>query len=199
MIARPFVGRPGAFRRTTDRKDFALVPPQRTLVDQLLAAGLPTTSVGKIASIFGERGFSRGVKAGGNPDITDKILACLDDQDRGLIFANLVDFDSRYGHRRDPSGYAAALEAFDARVPEILRRMGPEDLLILTADHGCDPTWRGTDHTREYVPILAWRQGGRGADLGTRATLADMGATVAQWLGVPPPRTGTSFLAEMSA
>jgi phosphopentomutase len=197
VIARPFVGEPGAFVRTTNRKDFALRPPRDTLVDQISAAGLAATSVGKVKSIFGERGFTRGVKAGHNPEITEKILACLDDQPEGFIFANLVDYDMLYGHRRDPAGYAAALEDFDQRVPEILARMGEGDLLIFTADHGCDPTWSGTDHTREYVPVLAWRAGGRGADLGTRASMADVGATIARWLGVGPTHRGQSFLEAM--
>ena len=197
VIARPFVGEPGAFVRTTGRKDFALVPPSRTLPDELIDAGIPATSVGKIESIFGGRGFSRGVKAGHNPEITQKILDCLDDQPGGLIFANLVDYDMLYGHRRDPVGYAAALEVFDARLPEILARLGDDDLLILTADHGCDPTWPGTDHTREYVPVLAWTKGGRGVDLGTRASMADMGATIADWLGVPKTPAGTSFVEQL--
>ncbi len=194
VIARPFVGEPGAFVRTTNRHDFAFEPPADTLVDQALAAGLPTTSIGKVKSIFGGRGFSRAVKAGHNPEITQAVLDVLDEQSEGLLFANLVDFDMLYGHRRDPAGYAAALEAFDRRLPEVLERLGPEDLLILTADHGCDPTHRGSDHTREYVPVLAWRQGGRGTDLGTLPTLADIGASLAEWLGVGPTATGTSFL-----
>ncbi|MFN7144674.1 MAG: phosphopentomutase [Myxococcota bacterium] len=193
VIARPFVGTPGAFVRTESRKDFALQPPRDTVMDRLLAAGIPTTSIGKIQSIYGDRGFTGQVKADNNGTITQAVLDTLDAQADGLIFANLVDFDMLYGHRRDPEGYATALEALDARVPEILDRMGPEDLLILTADHGNDPTFPGTDHTREYVPILAWRRGGRAVDLGTRATLSDCGATVGEWLGVRCPE-GTSFV-----
>ena len=184
VIARPFVGVPGAFVRTEARRDFALVPPRETLMDRLTAAGVPTTSIGKIKSIYGDRGFSAAVKAGNNATITQATLDTLDHQDRGLIFANLVDFDMKYGHRRDPVGYARALEAFDAQVPALLARLGPDDLLILTADHGNDPTFRGTDHTREYVPVLVWTRGSDGHPLGTRRTLADAGATVAAWLGV---------------
>ncbi len=192
VIARPFVGTPGAFVRTESRRDFALQPPRDTIMDRLLAAGIPTTSIGKIQSIYGDRGFSRAVKAGNNATITQAVLDTLGEQRDGLIFANLVDFDMLYGHRRDPAGYAAALEALDARIPELLDRMGPDDLLLITADHGNDPTFPGTDHTREYVPILAWRRGGRAVDLGTRDTLADCGATAGAWLGVPCPE-GTSF------
>lgn len=184
VIARPFIGTPGALTRTEGRKDFALEPPRDTLMDRLQAASIPTTSIGKIKSIYGERGFSDAVKAGNNAAITRATLEALDRQKSGLIFANLVDFDMLYGHRRDAVGYARALEAFDAAVPELLRRMGPEDLLILTADHGNDPTFRGSDHTREYVPVLVWRREGEARDLGTRNTLADAGATVASWLGV---------------
>jgi phosphopentomutase len=193
VIARPFVGVPGAFVRTEARRDFALTPPRDTLMDRLLHAGIPTTSIGKIKSIYGDRGFSRAVKAGNNATITQAVLDTLEDQRSGLIFANLVDFDMLYGHRRDPAGYARALEALDTRVPELLDRLGPDDLLLITADHGNDPTFPGSDHTREYVPILAWRQGGRAVDLGTRTTLADCGASAAAWLGVKCPE-GRSFV-----
>jgi len=197
VIARPFVGGPGAFVRTTRRRDFSLQAPHDTLADTLRAAGQPVTSVGKIKSIFGERGFTRSLKAGDNPAIMDATLEAMASQAGGLIFANFVDFDMRFGHRRNPSGYAEALRAFDARLPEVLSRLGEGDLLVLTADHGCDPTHPGTDHTREYVPILAYTPGGRGGGLGTRATLADIGATIADWLGVAPTRTGDSFRAAL--
>ncbi len=196
VIARPFVGTPGAFVRTESRRDYALAPPRATVMDALLAARIPSTSIGKIQSIYGDRGFDRAVKAGNNATITQAVLDTLDDQPAGLIFANLVDFDMLYGHRRDPEGYARALEALDARVPEILARMGPDDLLLITADHGNDPTFPGSDHTREYVPILAWRPGARAVDLGTRRTLADCGATVAEWLGVACLE-GRSFVGEL--
>lgn len=194
VIARPFVGEPGAFVRTTNRYDFAFEAPQDTLVDKVAAVGLPTTSIGKVKSIFGGRGFSAAVKAGHNPEITQALIDQLETQPDGLIFANLVDFDMMFGHRRNPSGYAQALEDFDARLPEILARLGPDDLLIMTADHGCDPTHPGTDHTREYVPVLAFRQGGRAQDLGVLDTMADVGATLADWLGAASLGAGTSFL-----
>lgn len=194
VIARPFVGAPGAFVRTEGRRDFSLQPPQRTLVDAVSAAGLPTTSVGKVKSIFGDRGFSRALKAGHNDAIFSATLSALDTQDGGLIFSNLVDFDTLYGHRRDPVGYARALEAFDARLPELLARLGPDDVCVFTADHGCDPTAPGSDHTREHVPLLVVAPGGRPAALGTRPTFADVGATLAAWLGAAPPPAGSSFL-----
>ncbi len=194
VIARPFVGEPGAFVRTTNRYDFAFQAPEDTLIDRVAAAGLSTTSIGKVKSIFGGRGFSSAVKAGHNPEITQAVIDQLGNQGGGLIFANLVDFDMMFGHRRNPAGYAQALEAFDRRLPEILAPMDEQDLLIMTADHGCDPTHPGTNHTREYVPVLAWRRGGRGDDLGILASMADVGATLAEWLGVDPLGTGSSFL-----
>ncbi len=184
VIARPFVGTPGAYVRTEGRKDLALEPPRPTLADRCMAAGVPTVSIGKVASIFGDRGFSRQVKAGNNQTIFQALLDVLDEGGGGLVFPNLVDFDMLYGHRRDPWGYARALEALDSRLPELLARLGPDDLLLVTADHGNDPTHRGTDHTREYVPMLAYRAGRPGVALGTRDTLADVGATAAAWLGV---------------
>jgi phosphopentomutase len=184
VIARPFVGVPGAYVRTEGRKDIALPPPRPTLVDRCAEAGVPTVSIGKVASIFGDRGFSRQVKAGNNGTIFQALLDVLDEGTPGLVFPNLVDFDMLYGHRRDPLGYARALAAMDARWPELLARLGPDDLLLVVADHGNDPTAPGSDHTREYVPILAYRAGVEGAPAGTRATLADAGATAAAWLGV---------------
>ncbi|MDP2310526.1 MAG: phosphopentomutase [Pseudomonadota bacterium] len=197
VIARPFVDAPpsqgaGAYLRTENRRDFALQPPRDTVMDRLLAKGIPTTSIGKIQSIYGDRGFKTAVKAGNNATITQAILDTLDTQPDGLIFANLVDFDMLYGHRRDPVGYARALEALDARIPELLARLGPEDLLLITADHGNDPTFPGSDHTREYVPVLAWARGVGAVDLGLRTTLADCGATAGAWLGVECPE-GRSF------
>jgi len=197
VIARPFVGQPGAFVRTGNRRDIACEPPQRTVVDMLHETGADTVSVGKIKSIFGDRGFSHAIKAPHNPEIMDATLAALDEHANGLIFVNFVDFDMLFGHRRNPQGYAAALIELDRRLPEVLERLGPDDLLMLTADHGCDPTWRGSDHTREYTPILAWRRNGQGLPLGTRPTMADIGATVAEHLGIAPPPTGTSFLASV--
>ena len=197
VIARPFVGTSGAYVRTENRKDIALQPPRDTLMDRLVAAGIPTTSIGKIASIYGERGFTRSVKAGNNTTITQAILDVLRESKGGLVFANLVDFDMLYGHRRDPLGYARALEALDQRLPELLSCLGPDDLLLVCADHGNDPTAPGSDHTREYVPVLAWRRGIGRIDLGTRTTLADIGATAAEWLGVSAPE-GTSFAGRLA-
>lgn len=185
VIARPFSGVPGAFVRTGNRRDFALEPPRPTLMDHLLEAGIPTISIGKIKSIYGDRGFSRAVKGATNAAITQAILDVMDEEPAGLIFANLVDFDMLYGHRRDPEGYGRALMEFDRRLPELLGRVGQDDLLLLTADHGNDPTFRGSDHTREYVPLLAWHPGIVGRDIGSRDTLADCGASAAAWLGVP--------------
>lgn len=201
VIARPFRGAPGApggFVRTENRRDFALQPPGVTLMDALQAAGLPTTSVGKVKNIYGDRGFDRAIKAGNNASIFQATLDALDSQTTGLIFANLVDFDMLYGHRRDPLGYAQALEAVDARLPELLARMGEGDLLILTADHGNDPTYRGNDHTREYVPVLMYRVGQPARDLGVRTTLADVGATIAAHFSLTLP-AGASMLAPMLA
>lgn len=194
VIARPFVGESGAYVRTENRRDIAVEPPRATLMDVLQAAGIPTVSVGKIKSIYGDRGFSGAIKAGNNTTITqatlDAIVAAK--HTGGLVFANLVDFDMLYGHRRDPAGYARAIEALDMRIPELLAALGDDDLLLIVADHGNDPTAPGSDHTREYVPILAWRRGIGRVELGTRASLADAGATAAEWLGVKLAE-GTSF------
>lgn len=194
VIARPFLGQPGAFVRTGNRRDTACLPPKLTVVDILHAAGQDTVSVGKIKSIFGDRGFSHALKAPHNAEIMDATLKALDAHDSGLIFVNFVDFDMLFGHRRNPQGYAKALVDLDKRLPEVMARMGDNDLLVFTADHGCDPTWPGSDHTREYTPVLAWRKGGRAEPLGTRTTMADIGATVADHLGVAAPPTGESFL-----
>jgi phosphopentomutase len=194
VIARPFIGQPGSFVRTGNRRDTACLPPKQTVVDILHAAGHDTVSVGKIKSIFGDRGFSHALKAPHNPEIMDATLKALDAHDSGLIFVNFVDFDMLFGHRRDPRGYADALVELDRRLPEVMQRMGDDDLLVFTADHGCDPTWEGSDHTREYTPVLAWRKGGLARPLGTRTTMADIGATVADHLGVAAPPTGESFL-----
>jgi phosphopentomutase len=194
VIARPFVGQPGSFQRTENRRDFALQPDKDTVLDRLLAAGLPVTSVGKVKNLYGGRGFSGAVKAGNNMAVVDQTLATLATQPAGLVFANLVDFDMLWGHRRDPLGYARGLEAFDARLPELLDALGPDDLMIITADHGNDPCHPGSDHTREWVPILAVRPGRPGAALGSRKTLADVGATVADHLGIGPMDPGESFL-----
>lgn len=180
VIARPFIGAAGAFRRTEGRRDYAIDPPAATLLDLMKAAGLDVIAVGKIGSIFCHRGPTEELAAGNNKAGVDQTLRALDRAREGLVFTNLVDFDMLYGHRNDVEGYARALEEFDSRLPEIQAKMQPGDLLVITADHGCDPTDVSTDHTREYVPILAWGAGCRqGVDLGIRSSLADIGQTIA--------------------
>ncbi|RAZ87396.1 phosphopentomutase [Mesorhizobium hawassense] len=196
VIARPFVGETLAtFQRTHNRRDYAVPPPEQTLLDRLTGRGSKVIAVGKIGDIFAHRGISEVRKAGGNMAMFDKALGAMDDAGEGdLVFANFVDFDTEFGHRRDVAGYAAALEAFDRRLPEALSRLRPGDLLILTADHGNDPTWRGTDHTRERIPVIGLGPGLKGGDLGLRPSFADIGETVADHLGLAPGRHGTSFL-----
>ena len=197
VIARPFIGEPGNFRRTEARLDFAIDPPAETLLDRAKSAGLAVTAVGKIGSIFCHRGTTEELKAGNNTASVDQTLRALDTTPRGLIFTNLVDFDMLYGHRNDVEGYARALEQFDARLPEIQQAMRDDDLLVLTADHGCDPGDVSTDHTREYVPVLAWgRRARAGVDLGIRSSLADIGQTIAENFGLEL-EAGSSFLREM--
>ena len=198
VIARPFIGEPGAFQRTGNRKDFAIPPPDRTLLNYLVDAGLATIGVGKIPSIFDFAGISRHLDAHDNAESIDQTIRALKDAPEGLIFANLVDFDMLWGHRRDAKGYARGLEYLDGRIPAIQRAMSKDDCLIITADHGCDPTYQGSDHTREYVPILVYGKSvAGGVDLGTRSTLADMGQTVAENFGLKL-KFGTSFLAELA-
>lgn len=195
IIARPFLGETAAtFERTANRRDYAVPPPEPTLLDRLVARGSSVIAIGKIGDIFAHRGISEVRKAAGTMALFDLTLGAMTDAGDGdLVFANFVDFDTLYGHRRDVAGYAAALEEFDRRLPEALAAMRPGDLLLLTADHGCDPTWGGTDHTRERVPVLGWIPGQAGGNLGLRPTLADIGETVARHLGLPPGSHGTSF------
>lgn len=193
VIARPFVGTPGAWVRTVHRRDWTTPPHAPTLCDAVGAAGGRVTGIGKIRDIFAGRGIDRAIKGGGNEAVFDATLAAWDEaRPRELVFSNFVDFDTLYGHRRDVAGYAAALEAFDARLPEIASRLRPGDLAVVTADHGCDPTFRGTDHTRERVPWLAFGPDVRPVKLGLRPTLADIGQTVAAWLGAAPLAHGTA-------
>ncbi|MCJ2100611.1 phosphopentomutase [Methylobacterium sp. E-046] len=196
VIARPFVGSAEAgFRRTGNRKDFAVEPPGVTLLDRAEAAGRTVVSVGKIGDIFAHRATGREIKPGPNAACLVAGLDALKDlPDGGLIFINLVDFDTEHGHRRDVPGYAAELEAFDARVPDILAALAPGDLAVITADHGNDPTWTGTDHTREQVPVLAFGPAISGRDIGRRDSFADIGATVAGHLGLPWDGAGRPFL-----
>jgi len=194
VIARPFVGEPGNFRRTEARQDYAIDPPEIMLLDVLKSAGLAVTAVGKIGSIFCHRGTTEELAAGNNNASIDQTLVALRTTPRGLIFTNLVDFDMLYGHRNDVEGYARALEEFDRRLPEIQNAMRDTDLLIMTADHGCDPGDVSTDHTREYVPVLAWGRRVRGGvNLGTRTSLADIGQTIAENFGLKLS-AGQSFL-----
>ena len=195
VIARPFIGVPGAFERTANRHDYAVPPPDGMLLDQLSQAGRRVYSVGKIFDVFLGRGIGGHVKTKNNADGMAKTLEAMDSESEGLIYVNLVDFDQQYGHRNDVEGYAGALEQFDAWLPGFERRMGAPDLAILTADHGCDPTTPSTDHSREYVPLLVFGpQAKHGVPLGLRATLSDLGQTVAENFGCHLEK-GTSFLA----
>ena len=195
VIARPFIGTPGHFVRTAERRDFSLAPVGVTVPDLVKEAGLPSVAIGKIHDIFAGRGFTESIHTENNGDGVQKTLDAMDRVQEGLLYTNLVDYDMKYGHRRDVQGYADALMAFDRRLPEITKKMGPEDLLILTADHGCDPTWHGTDHTREYIPMLFYGPRVRPVSLGERATYADEGATVADFLGVKAPGGGRKHAA----
>jgi phosphopentomutase len=196
VIARPFVGSAEAgFTRTPYRRDFATAPPRDTVLDMLAKAGRPVVTVGKIGDIFAHRSTGREVKPHGNDAcLTGALEALRDLPQGGFVFANLVDFDSEFGHRRDVPGYAAALEAFDRRVPEIQAALQPGDIAVITADHGNDPTWRGTDHTRENAPILCFGPEIGPGPLGRRETFADIGATVAAHLKVTAPAAGQSWL-----
>lgn len=195
VIARPFAGPPGAFRRTENRHDYAVPPPRANLLIALSEAGYDVVAIGKIASIYDDAGVTADLAAKNNDQSIDQTIHALQSETtRGLIFSNLVDFDMLYGHRRDVEGYAAALEHFDRRLPEIEGAMRPSDLLIITSDHGNDPTYRGTDHTREYVPLIVYgAQSRAGVNLGDRKSLADMGQTIADNFGLRL-NAGESFL-----
>lgn len=195
VIARPFIGEPGHFERTENRRDFSLNPTGPTALDLLKAAGRDVLAVGKIEDVFNNRGITRSEHALGNPACLDATIEFIKkDYWRGLLFVNLVDTDMLYGHRNDVDGYARALEAIDARLPEIIRLLNDDDLFIITADHGCDPAYPGTDHTREYVPLLVWSFGiDEGVALGTRATFADVSVTILEALGVQNTLDGESF------
>lgn len=196
VIARPFVGETATdFQRTANRKDYSVPPPGETLPDALVAAGRRVFSIGKIDDIFAHRGITDRKKAAGNDALFDATLEAMDEAGPGdLIFSNYIDFDQLYGHRRDAAGYAACLEAFDRRLPELQARLKSGDLVILTADHGNDPTWTGTDHTRENVPVMAFGPGIEGRNAGRMHTFADVGQTLAGHLAVPPMRAGAGFI-----
>ncbi len=199
VIARPFVGAVGAFRRTYNRRDFSLVPPAPTLLDHIRDAGQSVVGVGKISDIFAGRGLTFSLHSEGNSDGMHLTLEALATLDRGLLFVNLVDFDMVYGHRNDAAGFARALGELDRWLPELEAALRPDDVVFITADHGNDPTTPGTDHTRENVPLLAFGPGVRPARLGTRASFCDLGQTIADGLGIAPLAHGESFLAALRA
>jgi phosphopentomutase len=198
VIARPFVGEPGHFTRTANRHDYALPPSGETLLDRLTAASLPVVAIGKIEDLFAGRGITRAFHTASDDEGMDHVERQMMEVDRGFIFANLVDFDTQYGHRNDVDGYARNLERFDARLGVLLPRLRDDDLLIVTADHGNDPTTPSTDHSREHVPLLVTGAHVRaGVDLGTRRTFADVGQTLAELFGVGPLANGASFLRDI--
>ncbi len=198
VIARPFVGSNGSFTRTSNRRDFSLQPPSTTVLDVLSEAGIETVSVGKVDDLFAGRGLTKKLHTKSNAEGIEYIIQESDRMKSGLIFANLVDFDMLYGHRNDPEGLAAALEAFDKELPRILETIGTSDLLILTADHGNDPVTPSTDHSREYVPLLCYSKSKNvGVNVGTRSTFADLGKTVAEFFGVKNSLAGMSFLRQV--
>ncbi|HYF62360.1 MAG TPA: phosphopentomutase [Herpetosiphonaceae bacterium] len=201
VIARPFSGdSPATFKRTARRRDYALLPETPTIMDTLTAAGKSVYSVGKIDDIFGHRGITRKNHTVDNDSSMSAIIEFLDDDFEGLLFANLIEFDMIYGHRNDPAGYANALAAVDRRLPEVQARLREGDLVVITADHGVDPTTPGSNHSREYVPLLVFGPPlPGGVDLGTRQTLSDLGATIADIFSVAPPLHGVSFLPELRA
>lgn len=198
VIARPFTGEAGSFRRVAARRDYATPPPADTLLDLVKATGQETVGIGKIGDIFVHKGLTGEAHTSSDDEGIDLTVEALGRVKRGLIFTNLVDLDTLYGHRNDPVGYARALESIDSRLPEVMRRLGPEDLLFITGDHGCDPTTPSTDHSREYVPLLAFGKAvAHGVRLGTRETFADLGATIAEALSAGRTPAGRSFLREL--
>ena len=198
IIARPFIGNPGSFERTANRRDYSLSPFEDTVLDNIKNANLDVIGVGKIEDIFNKQGITEAIHTKDNMDGVDQTINYMKKDNKGLIFTNLVDFDSKYGHRRDVEGYKNALEEFDARIPEILENMKDDDILIINSDHGNDPTYKGTDHTREYIPILIYGKNVvNGYNLGTRNSFADIGATVADILNVDSPKNGKSFKNEI--
>jgi phosphopentomutase len=196
VIARPFLGLTGSFYRTENRHDYAVPPPKDNLLPAMAAAGLDVVCIGKIASIYDSMGVTRDLTAKNNQQSIDQTIYALQQKTGGLIFSNLVDFDMLYGHRRDTEGYARALEHFDSRLPEIEAAMSQDDLVIITADHGNDPTYPGTDHTREYAPLIVYGKRARAVDLGTRGSLSDIGQTIAENFDLKLS-AGESFLSQI--
>jgi phosphopentomutase len=199
IIARPFIGEPGNFKRTTNRHDYALKPFDRTVMNELQDAQLDVIAIGKISDIYNGEGVTESIRTKDNMDGMNKLHEVVQRDFHGISFLNLVDFDALYGHRRDPKGYGEALEAFDARLPEVLSSLTDQDLLIVTADHGNDPTFEGTDHTREFVPLLVFSpRFSEGKQLTTSETFADVGATIAENFNVKLPKFGRSFLNQLT-
>ncbi len=199
VIARPFIGQLGDFKRTTNRHDYALKPFERTVMNELKDANFDVIAIGKISDIYNGEGVTESLRTNDNMDGMDKLAEVVKKDFRGISFLNLVDFDALYGHRRDPIGYGKALEAFDARLPEVLNTLTNDDLLIITADHGNDPTFEGTDHTREFVPLLAYSpRFTKGKELPLSETFADIGATIAENFQVTMPKFGRSFLSHLN-
>ena len=196
VIARPFIGEDaGSFKRTGNRRDFAIAPPEPTLLDRAKEAGRQVYAIGKISDIYAGHGVTHKIKATGNMALFDRTLEAMEmAADGAFIMTNFVDFDQDFGHRRDVPGYAQALEAFDARLPELIAALRPDDLVVFTADHGNDPTWRGSDHTREQTPIMAFSPALTPGTIGIRPTFADIGESIARWLGLQPGPHGKSFL-----
>lgn len=198
VIARPFIGEPGHFKRTTNRHDYALKPFNRTVMDELKDAGYDVLAIGKISDIFDGEGVTQSLRTVSNMDGMDKLVETINQEFTGLSFINLVDFDALYGHRRNPEGYGQALKEFDARMPEVLDQLTEHDLLVITADHGNDPIHHGTDHTREYVPLLIYsKRFNGGHELPIRQTFADIGATIADNFNIKMPSYGKSMLSEL--
>lgn len=195
VIARPFIGEPGNFRRTGNRRDIAIPPPAPTLLDKLVEQNKTVIAIGKVADIYAHRGISQRIKADGNDKLFEALLDCAKTAlDNSLVFVNFVDFDMLYGHRRDIEGYAKALEKLDSQIPEFEKLLQPDDIAILTADHGCDPTFPGSDHTREHIPILLFGPKIKPRFIGKRETFSDIGQTIAEHMGIQPLDNGVSFL-----
>ena len=196
VIARPFIGSDsGNFERTGNRRDLTVLPPSKTLLDKLADSGGEVVSVGKISDIYAHQGITKKVKATGNAALFDATLGAIKEApDRSIIFTNFVDFDMLYGHRRDVEGYAAALEYFDERLPELLEIMNEDDIVVICADHGCDPTWTGSDHTREHIPVLVFGAGMPAGSIGKRDSFADIGQSLSQFFDLTPMDYGESFL-----